>query len=77
MRHKVLFKSLEDIKEFATEMNSFVPDINIYFGHQIFDAKSIICLMSLQLYKGYEVELLSDNELTQNIFAKIVSRFGG
>ncbi len=77
MKHKVLFRSSEDIKEFAAEMNSFVPDINIYYGHQIFDAKSIICLMSLQLYKVYEVEMLSDNNMTQGIFAKIISKFGG
>ena len=77
MRHTVTFKTTTDIKNFATDMNTFIPDVNIYYGHQVFDAKSILCLMSLQLYKSYEVELLADNKLTQDIFAKIVSKYGG
>ncbi len=77
MKHKVLFKGSDDIKRFAKEMDTFVPDINLYYGHQIFDAKSIICLMSLQLFKEYEVELLTQDEQTQKIFASIVSEFSG
>lgn len=77
MKHKVVFKSTSEIKEFAESMNSLVPDINIYFGHQIFDAKSILCLMSLQLFKEYEVEILTNNPITINIFSKIVAKFGG
>ena len=77
MKHKVKFRSMSDIKAFAEEMNGFSPDVNLYFGHQVFDAKSIIALMSLQLYKEYEIELLTDNKMTQSIFATVVSRFGG
>lgn len=77
MRYKVMFQGTDDIKAFAEEVNSLSPDVNLYYGHQVFDAKSIICLMSLQLFKKYEVELISDNETTQAIFAKLVSKFGG
>ena len=77
MRYKVLFKGSNEIKKFAEAMNSFTPDINLYFGHQIFDAKSIICLMSLQLFKKYEVEIITDNPTTKDIFSRIVSKFGG
>lgn len=76
MKHTVLFRGTDDIKAFAEAMNSLTPDINLYYGHQIFDAKSIICLMSLQLFKEYEVEMVSDNSIAQDIFAKTVSRFG-
>lgn len=77
MRHTVIFKTTTDIKNFASDMNTFIPDVNIYYGHQVFDAKSIICLMSLQLFKEYEVEIITDNKITIDIFSKIVSRFGG
>ena len=77
MRYTVIFKTTTDIKNFATDMNTFIPDINLYYGHQVFDAKSIICLMSLQLFKEYEVEIITDNKITIDIFSKIVSRFGG
>lgn len=77
MKTKVLFRGSEDIKNFASEMNSLTSDVNIYYGHQIFDAKSILCLMSLQLFKEYEVELVSRDELTVNQFKSIVAKYGG
>lgn len=77
MKAKVLFRGSEDVKNFANEMNSFTSDVNIYYGHQIFDAKSILCLMSLQLFKEYEVELVSRDELTVNQFKRIVAKYGG
>lgn len=77
MKTKVLFRGSEDVKNFASEINSFTSDVNIYYGHQIFDAKSILCLMSLQLFKEYEVEIISKDELIIEQFKSIVAKYGG
>lgn len=77
MRYKVLFRGSEEVKKFADFMNQFDSDVNIYFGHQIFDAKSVLCLMSLQLFKAYEVELMTENKDEQDKFAEVVSKYGG
>lgn len=75
--HKVMFNNIEFIKNFVKDMNEFPNDVNIYCGHKIFDAKSIVGLMNFQLGKEYEVEIVSDNNSIQNSFAEVVSKYRG
>lgn len=77
MRHKIRFQSIEDIEHFIAEVEGLSEDVNIYYGHQEFDGKSILALLYLELGKEYETEILSNNEISQDIFRRIVANFGG
>ena len=65
------------MERFVNRMNSFGPDVNIYFGHQVFDAKSFESVSKLQLCRIYDVELVSDNLDLQVDFNKICASYRG
>ena len=56
--------NLNDIKKvgkFVNEMSTFESDIDIISRHYICDAKSIMGVLSFDLSKPVEVEIISDN----------------
>lgn len=77
IKNKVMFVDMISIKDFVKDMNEFPNDVNIYCGHKIFDAKSIVGMMNFQLGKVYEVEIVSNNYDIQCRFAKVVSKYRG
>lgn len=75
MKKKVRLISFVDIEHFVTEMNCFSADVDLYFGHQSFDAKSFMAMANLEPGKTYEVEINTDNEETKELFNKIIDSF--
>ena len=56
--------NLNDIKKvgkFVNEMSTFESDVDIISRHYICDAKSIMGVLSFDLSKPVEVEIISDN----------------
>ena len=62
--NKRITVNLNDIKKvgkFVNEMSTFESDIDIISRHYICDAKSIMGVLSFDLSKPVEVEIISDN----------------
>ena len=77
IKYQIIFRNMEEVDHFVTEVSGLSGDVNVYYGHQAFDGKSILALLNLELGKKYETELLSDDEKMQDVFRKIVTNFGG
>lgn len=77
IKYQIVFENMADVDHFVTEVSGLTGDVNVYYGHQEFDGKSILALLNLELGKKYETELLSDDENMQDVFRRIVANFGG
>lgn len=74
-KYKVLLNKFTDIGDFSRVIMNFPSDINVYSNRYILDAKSILALMSLDLSKAIEVEILSDDEQEINRFVCALGKY--
>lgn len=74
-KFKVLLNKFTDIGDFSRVITNFPSDINVYSNRYILDAKSILALMSLDLSKPVEVEILSDDEQEINRFICALGKY--
>ena len=57
----VLFKSINDVKDFVNIVNKYDFDVDLASGRYVVDAKSIMGIFSLDLSKPIKVEVHTDN----------------
>lgn len=61
MRFKILLNTLKDANEFVGVCESFEEDINYIHGRIVIDAASLMGILSCDLNKPAEVEILTDD----------------
>ena len=77
-RIEIKLNSVERIKKFSQVVCKYAQDVNLYKGHNVFDAKSIISLYTAILVDFSEpvhVELISSSKEEQETFDKIMKEF--
>ena len=61
MRFKILLNTLKDANEFVDVCESFEEDVNYIHGRVVIDAASLMGILSCDLNKLAEVEILTDD----------------
>lgn len=72
---RVKFNSTKEAKSFVSDMCKLHCDINLADGHQIFDAKSILGIMGLDLTKTFEVWCVSADLGEVEKFNEIIKKY--
>ena len=72
---KIKFKSFDDLEEFINDMTNLNCDVNILDGHQVFDAKSLMTVVNLDIRKTFIVECVSDDEDQLKIFRERIEKY--
>ena len=75
MKKKISLKSPEDATDFINLCSKYDYDINIYDGHNVIDAKSIIAVFSIPQGKEILVEILADKKCIEEKFISEMRRF--
>lgn len=71
----IKFTNINQIPDFVTLMGIFSPDIDIVDGRCVIDAKSLNGVLSLGLYKDFEVYIHTNDEDIMNEFAKTITEY--
>ena len=71
----IRFTNINQIPDFVTLMGIFSPDIDIVDGRCIIDAKSLNGVLSLGLYKDFEVYIHTNDEDIINEFAETINEY--
>ena len=71
----IKFTNINQIPDFVTLMGIFSPDIDIVDGRCVIDAKSLNGVLSLGLYKNFEVYIHTNDEDIMNEFAKTITEY--
>ena len=71
----VRFTNINQIPDFVTLMGIFSPDIDIVDGRCVIDAKSLNGVLSLGLYKDFEVYIHTNDEDIINEFAETINEY--
>ena len=69
--------TIKDIDHFCRMANTIDADVNIGSGNRIFDAKSLISLLNLDMNVSNKIVLLSDNEEDIKKFKELLRIYGG
>ena len=69
------FTNINQIPDFVTLMGIFSPDIDIVDGRCVIDAKSLNGVLSLGLYKDFEVYIHTNDEDIINEFAETINEY--
>ena len=72
---KIKFLSVDDVATFVNQVSELSCDVNVMYGSQVYDGKSLVGLMNLDRSKIYEVYCVTDNEEEQRLFAKIINQY--
>lgn len=72
---KIKFNTPEEVAEFIKICNLYISDINIWDGHIVIDAKSIISVFSIANGKTVEVEIISNDESEIKKFIEEMNRY--
>lgn len=72
----IKFSTPEDIANFINVCSKYSEDINVYDGHIMVDAKSLVGMFSLPIKKDLEVEIVSDDKDKIRIFVNEIRKFG-
>lgn len=71
----IRFTNINQIPDFVTLMGIFSPDIDIVDGRCVIDAKSLNGVLSLGLYKDFEVYIHTNDEDIINEFAETINEY--
>ena len=71
----IRFTNINQIPDFVTLMGIFSPDVDIVDGRCVIDAKSLNGVLSLGLYKDFEVYIHTNDEDIMNEFAKTITEY--
>ena len=71
----IIFTNINQIPYFVTLMGIFSPDIDIVDGRCVIDAKSLNGVLSLGLYKDFEVYIHTNDEDIINEFAETINEY--
>lgn len=58
----IMLRTIDDVKDFVNDINTFVCDIDLSSGRYVIDAKSIMGIFSLDLSKPITVNVHCDDE---------------
>lgn len=72
---KVLLPNVTSVSMFVRTCEQFKEDINYRYGRYIIDGKSIMGILSCDLNKPAEVEILTDDPEVINSFEKAIERW--
>ena len=72
---EIVLNEFNKIKEFASVVCSFESDINIGKGMIVYDAKSIMALLTLETNKPVSVTIIPVNEKERLDFIKEMEHF--
>lgn len=75
MRFKILLNTLKDANEFVDVCESFEEDVNYIHGRVVIDAASLMGILSCDLNKPAEVEILTDDSEVINSFEKAIEKW--
>jgi PTS HPr component phosphorylation site. len=75
MKLNIKLSSMEEIKRFATIVTTFYSDINIMKGSIIYDAKSLLAIITMGTNEELEVEIISNDEKEIEMFKKEMEEF--
>ena len=71
----IRFTNINQIPDFVTLMGIFSPDVDIVDGRCVIDAKSLNGVLSLGLYKDFEVYIHTNDEDIINEFAETINEY--
>ena len=71
----IRFTNINQVPDFVTLMGIFSPDIDIVDGRCVIDAKSLNGVLSLGLYKDFEVYIHTNDEDIINEFAETINEY--
>lgn len=72
---KIRINNEEEAKDFTKITNTFISPIDLIIGSNTVDAKSILGVLALGLYKDFDVEILTDNKDECAKFLKDMGKF--
>ena len=71
----IRFTNINQIPDFVTLMGIFSQDIDIVDGRCVIDAKSLNGVLSLGLYKDFEVYIHTNDEDIINEFSETINEY--
>lgn len=71
----IMFKTALEAEEFVKICQSYQDDINLYYGHQQIDAKSILGVVSCGCNQKLKVEILTDKFRNKTDFVEQMQKF--
>lgn len=72
---KICLNEIEKAKNFVNKMTTFMSDVDIVAKHYVCDAKSLLGVLSFDLSKPVEVEIISDDEEEIKRFNEVLEEF--
>lgn len=72
---KILLNTLKDANEFVNVCGSFEEEVDYKYNRYIIDGKSIMGVLSCNLNKPAEVEILTDSSEISNNFEKAIEKW--
>lgn len=72
---KIKLQTPEELTEFFGMCNSYISDINVYDGHIVIDAKSIISIFSIPCGKTLTLQMISADDREIERFLAQISQF--
>lgn len=72
---KILLNTLKDANEFVNVCGSFEEDVDYKYNRYIIDGKSIMGILSCDLNKTAEVEILTDDPEVISSFEKAIEKW--
>lgn len=74
-RITIEFNAPEEVADFINICSKYISDINIYDGHIVVDAKSIISMFKIAEGKYIEVEMISCDENEVKRFKNDIKKY--
>lgn len=74
-KKRITLRTPEEIAEFINISSSFTSDINVWNGHIVIDAKSIVSMFGITDGKIIDVEIISSDNKEIERFIDEISRF--
>jgi len=65
---KILLNNINKIANFIKVVSKIEEDVDLYKGHYVIDAKSIVALFTIQLDKPVLIKIHSDDESLLSLF---------
>ena len=72
MRYKIILSTVQDACEFVKRMSQYPFDIDLYYGHIVLDAKSIMGVLATGL--NTQMELYAHAERTK-VFEQEIGQY--
>ena len=71
----IKINSMDELQSFAFDVMNFSSEIDLVKDSHCVDAKSIMCIMAMNIREPLYVEILSDDKNEINLFKKIMNKY--